>query len=31
MASASEKVKAIIAAAEPNLAGKTDFYDVGAQ
>lgn len=31
MASASEKVKAIIAAAAPNLAGKSDFYDVGAQ
>ena len=31
MASASEKVQAIIAAAAPNLAGKSDFYDVGAQ
>lgn len=31
MASASEKVQAIIAAAAPNLAGKSDFYNVGAQ
>ena len=31
MKSASEKVQAIIAAAAPNLAGKSDFYDVSAQ
>lgn len=31
MASASEKVQAIIAAAAPNLAGKSDFYNVSAQ
>lgn len=31
MKSASDKVQAIIAAAAPNLAGKSDFYDVGAQ
>lgn len=31
MASASEKIQAIIAAAAPNLAGKSDFYDVSAQ
>ena len=31
MKTASEKVQAIIAAAAPNLAGKSDFYDVSAQ
>ena len=31
MQTASDKVQAIINAAAPNLAGKSDFYDVGAQ
>ena len=31
MKSAAQKVQAIIAAAAPNLAGKSDFYDVAPQ
>jgi len=30
MGTAADKIQAIIAAAEPNLAGKTVTYDVGA-